>query len=285
MKAQLILTALALIGLTHAKPLKAQPLKLLDTQLSQWNVWIGVPHHSVPLPGLPKSNSNDGTTGVPLGFQNDPLQVFSIIEQNGAPVLKVTGQIYGALTTKEEFQNYHLSLQFKWGEKKWPPRLDRKRDSGLLIHCVGPHGAFWNVWKRSLECQIQEGDTGDFFALAGTIADIPAIIPVEGGRPVYQNGAPLRTISNQAKRSTLTEMPHGSWNTLEIYTMGDSTVHLVNGQVNMVLFNTRQETPHGEAPLKKGQIQIQAEGAEIYYRDILITPITEFPQEIKMFLK
>jgi len=81
------------------------------------------------------------------------------------------------------------------------------------------------------------------------------------------------------------ERPHGEWNTVEIYTLGNQMVHIVNGQLNMVLLNTRQDTPHGEAPLTKGQIQIQSEGAEIYYRDIKLSPITEFPEKIKTVLK
>ena len=80
-------------------------------------------------------------------------------------------------------------------------------------------------------------------------------------------------------------MPHGEWNTVEIYTIGDKMVHIVNGDLNMVLLNTRQKTKEGEAPLTKGQIQIQSEAAEIYYRDIKLTPIKEFPAEIKAVLK
>lgn len=208
-----------------------------------------------------------------------------MIEEDGKPVLKVTGQIYGGLTTKAEFENYHLTLQFKWGEKKWEPRLDRQRDSGLLLHCVGPHGAFWKVWKRCLECQIQERDVGDFYPLAGTIAEVPSIIPKGGKRPVYQPGAPLRTASKAVQRGTSEEMPHGEWNTVEIYTIGDKMVHVVNGDINMVLLNTRQKTPQGEAPLTKGQIQIQSEAAEVYFRDLTLTPITEFPAKIKAALR
>ncbi|MDB4309667.1 DUF1080 domain-containing protein, partial [Akkermansiaceae bacterium] len=80
--------------------------------------------------------------GTPLGLNNDPLKVFSVIAEDGHKVLKITGEIYGGLTTKEEFENYHITMQTKWGEKKWEPRLCDKRDSGLLLHCVGKHGAF-----------------------------------------------------------------------------------------------------------------------------------------------
>jgi Domain of Unknown Function (DUF1080) len=127
---------------------------LLDRNLSQWEVFMGVPHPSVDVDWPSKSES--GTIGQPMGLNNDPLKVFSVKEMEGETVLCITGQIYGGLTTLKEYENYHLSLQFKWGDKKWPPRNNQKRDSGLLVHCVGKHGAFWNVWMRSLECQIQD---------------------------------------------------------------------------------------------------------------------------------
>lgn len=98
---------------------------------------MGIPHKTIKIPGVEQSKSEDCTKGAPLGLNNDLLEVFSMIEEDGQPVLKITGQIYGGLTTNEEFENYHLTMQFKWGEKKWEPRLKRKRDSGILIHCVG----------------------------------------------------------------------------------------------------------------------------------------------------
>ena len=68
------------------------------------------------------------------------------------------GRVWGALTTMESFENYRLRLEFKWGEKKWPPRESAKRDSGVLYHAVGPHGATYGAWMRSFESQVQEGD-------------------------------------------------------------------------------------------------------------------------------
>ena len=59
----------------------------------------------------------------------------------------------------------------------------------------------------------------------------------------------------------------------------------VNGKVNMVLHNTRQKTQYGPAPLTKGQIQIQSEAAECYYREIKIRPISKFPTGIASALK
>ena len=89
----------------------------LDKNLTQWDIFMGIPHKTVKIPGVQQSKSEDCTKGTPLGLNNDPLEVFSMIEEDGQPVLKITGQVYGGLTTKEEFQNYHLTMQFKWVRK------------------------------------------------------------------------------------------------------------------------------------------------------------------------
>jgi len=62
------------------------------------------------------------------GVNHDPKNVFQI-KQDG--ILYITGEVFGYLSTMEEFDNFHLKLDFKWGEKKWPPRLNQKRDSGI----------------------------------------------------------------------------------------------------------------------------------------------------------
>ncbi|MEM6377125.1 MAG: family 16 glycoside hydrolase, partial [Bacteroidota bacterium] len=129
-----------------------------------WELFLGVPHGTVSgITGV--DPSSDGKKGTPLGLNNDPKQVFTVKNINGEPVLHISGEIYGALSTLQDYENYHLSLQFKWGEKKWPPRLNRKKDSGILYHCLAPHGRFWNVWMQSQEFQVQETDVGDFYAL------------------------------------------------------------------------------------------------------------------------
>ncbi|MGL4462831.1 MAG: hypothetical protein ACRC1K_11835 [Planctomycetia bacterium] len=94
-----------------------------------------------------------------------------------------------------------MSLQFKWGEKKWEPRKNDKRDSGLLLHCVGKHGAFWNVWMRSLECQIQEGDCGDFIALAGSGCNVRVRKEPGAYHPIFDPTKPLYYVGMDVRRA------------------------------------------------------------------------------------
>jgi hypothetical protein len=48
----------------------------------------------------------------------------------------------------------------------------------------------------------------------------------------------------------------------------------------MVLYDSRQREGDKETPLTKGKIQIQSEGAEVFYRDIRIRPIAKIPDEM-----
>ena len=57
----------------------------------------------------------------PLGLNNDPKHVFAFETIDGVQVLHISGEIYGALTAKQADGNYHLKLQFKWGEKIGQP--------------------------------------------------------------------------------------------------------------------------------------------------------------------
>jgi hypothetical protein len=260
---------------------------LLDPQLSAWEVWIGCPHQTVA--GLPAGTplSADGHAGTPLGL-NDPKHVFTATVENGEPVVHISGEILGGLTTRESFSNYHLRLQFKWGEKKWEPKLTVARDSGLLYHCTGPHGAFWNAWKRCLEFQVQEHDMGDLFCLAGTGATLPVSRPVK--RWTYdpaaawqRAGGPGAVTGDVAHLPGDFEKPNGEWNVIELYTHGTSAVHVINGHVVLALrdavtFEGPEKTP---TPLSAGQIQLQSEGAEAFVRRVEIAPLADFPPEIR----
>lgn len=55
----------------------------------------------------------------------------------------------------------------------------------------------------------------------------------------------------------------------------------------MVIFNGRHRGPGSseEVPLTKGKIQIQSEAAEIFYRDLLVTPITAFPESLAKWVE
>lgn len=260
----------------------ADGITMLDKDLSKWDIWMGVPHTTVKDLDAPKFD-NVMKGGIPLGLHKDPKGVYSVIKEDNELLLKITGEIYGGLTTKNEFENYHFSAQFKWGEKKWAPRLKSKRDNGIIYHAKGPHGAFWDTWMSCLEFQVQEGDCGDFFPLANMKGDVPyKTIKQDNGKElrVYDPKAEAKPTGRVAK-SKLYEKPNGEWNTVEVYCLGNESIHVVNGHVVNRVKNARQVINGKEIPVTRGKIQIQSEAAETYYKNITITPITKFPRKFK----
>lgn len=255
--------------------------RLLDSTLSKFEIWMGIPHASIE--GLPPGTyqSTNVTHGTPMGLNADVKNVFQLIEEKGELTLYITGEIYGGLTTIESYQNYHLSLQFRWGEKKWPPRRYALRDSGILYHCHGPHGAFWNVWKASLEFQVQETDLGDFIPLAGTKASI-RYTNIDGIKRARFDPSSNQQTNGYISASPEPDAPHGQWNQLDLYTLGDFSVHVVNGEVVMVVEHAKNRAGN---PLTSGQIQLQSEAAACYYKNIEINPITKLPEPIITFLE
>jgi len=243
--------------------------------LTGWDTWLGPEFDTL---------ANDFGK-VPVGLNIDPLDVFSIVDMDGENVLRISGEQFGGISTKEEFGNYHLQLQFKWGKGKHAPRTKDKRDSGLMYHAVGEQGADYGFWMRSHEFQIQEGDCGDYWACAGAMADVNSEMLSDSAYRYNTNGQ-LRTFSENSpawrncKKNPDAEKPYGEWNTLDLYCLGDSSVHIVNGVVTMVLNNLRQLKTGRELPLVKGKIQLQSEGAEVFYRNIKIIPIDKIPTEI-----
>ena len=242
--------------------------------LTGWETVLGKPHASVDLPG-PRDAKGEHVDVV--GIDTDPRGVFSIVSLDGGPAIRISGEIYGALTTRAELENYHLRFQFRWGEKRWPPRVDQARDTGCCYHAVPPHGASYGFWMRSCEFQIMERDVGDFYSLAGVIVDAEAVRQDPGNSKseyLYTPGAaPVIGHTRRLIKSADYERPHGAWNTLELYCLGQRSIHVVNGHAVMRLSGIRQPAPSGEVPLTKGRVQLQSEGCEVFYRAIEVRQI------------
>ena len=286
-------SVVAVLGLVLAGPLAAAPPEPSPSpewtalfngkDLSGWETWLGIPNASVTGLDLPRDDSGKYTAAQ--GLNTDPRHVFTVVTVDGAPAIRISGEMFGALTSAQEHDDFHLRLEFKWGEKKWPPRENVVRDSGVLYYAVGEHGAADNkAWMRSLECQVQEHDVGDFWGVGGTTVDVTADAEGEGKdrKAVFRKGAPVVAVGGTPRRAIKSfdnENPTGSWNTVEVVCVRGTCVHAVNGKVNLVLTSPRQLAPDGsEVPLTKGRFQIQSEGAEVFYRNIAVRPATELPK-------
>ena len=176
-------------------------------------------------------------------------------------------QPYAALFTKESYQSYHLRLEYRWGKTKHPPRHDFVRDAGVIYHTIRSE----TVWPDGVECQIQEGDTGDLWII-GTRASSKVSRTIRNYSPkgeLQTLGDPERRF-HRFHRGYCWEVP--GWNRVDILVEGDHSVFKVNGRVVNEAIDTKQWDVAQKkwVPLASGPIVLQAEGAEILYRNVEI---------------
>jgi hypothetical protein len=209
---------------------------------------------------------------------DDPAKVFTVHDG----MIHISGEEFGGLTTKDEFRDYHLVAEWKWGERTWAPRKQKTRDSGILLHCVGPDGAAGGNWMQSQECQIIEGGCGDFIMVAGQekpsltcetrVGPDRQLYFEKGGKAVTRDSGRYNWWGRDPgwkdvlgfRGSRDVEKPAGEWNRTEVICDGDSITNIVNGYV---------VNAATKSSLTKGKIIIQSEGAEILFRKIEVRPI------------
>ena len=177
------------------------------------------------------------------------------------------------LLTDTEYHDYKLTLEYRWGEKKFAPRVNLVRDAGLLYHV---HRVRDGDWPASIESQIQEGDVGDLWAVSARASS--SINPQSRRFTLLEDGGVPVTVGNEGKfervrHGRVNEFP--GWNTLEIIVKGDRAMHIVNGVPNMRISDMKAWDAGSNAWVKldKGRIALQAESAEIFYRNIRIRPL------------
>ena len=216
------------------------------------------------------------------GRDDDPKNVFTV--QDG--MIRISGEEWGCITTNAEYENYSIVVEFKWGGLTFEPRLDKARDSGLLLHSQGEDGSSNGIWIHSIECQIIEGGTGDFIVVGdGTDQfEITSTVAAEkqGSSFIFQSEGHTETIQKGRinwygrdpewkdvlgfRGKNDIEKPVGEWNTLECI--------VLDGQISIFLNGTLVNRATNVKP-NKGRIQIQSEAAEIYFRRVELTPLTK----------
>ncbi len=210
------------------------------------------------------------------GVNQDPDKVFTV--ENG--LIHVSGKEFGYLATNKDFGNYHLSVEFKWGQGTHAPRVNNARDNGILFHMSGPD----KIWPKSLEFQIIEGGTGDLLLVDGTSIEFQEswrprlaaadLLSSDGrrvirGRVNWAGRSPVWKDTLGIRGEHDLERPVGEWNLLELVTDNGAVGYTVNGTV---VLQGRGATP------QKGRILLQSEGAEIFFRNVQLHPRTGLPE-------
>jgi hypothetical protein len=181
----------------------------------------------------------------------------------------------GYLATNQEFENVHIRVEYKWGMKRFAPRSYAKRDNGLLYGLVGPD----KVWPTCVECQIEEGDVGDYFFVGtrGIQDEHPNGFFGETMGPNGWPGPPKAPAAGQTDLYSTRKIKDGNfevldgWNTVEVIWQGDRSAHIVNGRAVNAASKIEQPDPVNAGqflPLRRGKIAIELEFAEIWFRRI-----------------
>jgi hypothetical protein len=239
------------------------------------------PKHVTPL-----FNGKD-LTGLTTWLKDtktaDPRKVFRV--EDG--IIHISGDGNGYVATEREYRDYHLVVEFRWGQRTDGGKY--VRNSGILLHATGPDGGAGGNWMSSIECQLAQGCVGDLIPIRGKDAS-GDVIPVKftsdvvlgpdnhprwkpGGKPREFTSGQLwwtghdpdfkELIDTRGKEDV--ESPVGEWTRVECLCKGDTITVKVNGTT---VNSCRDTVPSA------GKILLQSEGFELLVRKFELHPLT-----------
>jgi len=183
-------------------------------------------------------------------MDNNPSVKSPFIVRQG--MLVSLGKPGGHLITDSVYQNYRLEVEYRFA--------GTPGNCGVLVHASTPR-ALYGMFPKSLEVQMQHNDAGDFWCIEEDIT-VPDMVKRRGPKEQWGvNGDKKRRIINLTDGS---EKPVGEWNTMIIECLNDTIKVWVNG--DLVNYGTN-------CTARKGQIALQAEGSEVEFRKVELTPL------------
>lgn len=197
-------------------------------------------------------NGNDLTgwhVDIPARDENADLKDTFVVRDGNLVSL---GNPQGHLITDANYENYRLEVEYRFAGKPG--------NCGVLVHASTPR-ALYKMFPKSIECQMNHQHAGDFWCIC---EDITVEDMVKRRGPKEKWGVvegKARRILNLTDDS---EKPLGEWNAMTIECVGDEVKVWVNG--DMVNHGTK-------CTASRGQIALQAEGAEVEFRKLDLTKI------------
>ena len=159
----------------------------------------------------------------------------------------------GHLITDKEYRDYRLEVKYRFAGKPG--------NCGVLVHASTPR-ALYKMFPKSMEVQMMHENAGDFWCIVEDIKvpDMEARRgkPEEWGITEGKKRRVLNLTDNSEKKV-------GKWNTMIVECLDREVKVWVNGDL----------VNHGfDCTASSGQIAVQAEGSEVEFKKLQLTPIT-----------
>ena len=186
-------------------------------------------------------------------MDNNPSIKSPFIVRDG--MLVSLGTPNGHVITDAVYQNFRLDIEYRFAGKPG--------NCGALVYASTPR-ALYDMFPKSLEVQMMHENAGDFWCIVEDVT-VPDMEARRGPKDKWGiTEGKERRIKNLTDGS---ENPVGQWNAMTIECLGNSLKVWVNGDLVNYGYDCTAD---------KGQIAIQAEGSEVEFRKLQLTPIRKF---------
>ena len=164
----------------------------------------------------------------------------------------------GHLITDKAYENYRLEVEYRFAGEPG--------NCGVLVHASIPR-SLYKMFPQSIEVQMMHENAGDFWCIVEDIT-VPDMERRRGPRKEWGiTEGKGRRILNLTDGS---EKPVGEWNSMTVECLGNTVKVWVNGDLVNYGF---------DSTASRGQIALQAEGSEVDFRKVVLTPITALSEE------
>ncbi|MEX0701674.1 MAG: DUF1080 domain-containing protein [Planctomycetales bacterium] len=214
----------------------------------------------------------------------DPTNAYTVVDGT----IRMSGEGVGFVRTDKKYKNYHLSVEFKWGQGR-TNTSKYVRNSGVLLHGSGIDGGTGNkAWMASIEIQLAQGCEGDIIVIGGADKDGGRIASSATGKMVLGPDKKLRwspegvetrsggkqlwwskhQVGFQELLDTRGEndvaSPYGEWTKVDLICWEDTVTVKINGQTVNQVYDVKPSS---------GYILLENEQYEIFFRNFEIKPV------------
>jgi hypothetical protein len=163
----------------------------------------------------------------------------------------------GHLITNEEFSDYTLEVEYRFA--------GTPGNCGVLVHASTAR-ALYKMFPKSIEVQMMHENAGDFWCIVEDIS-VPDMLTRRGPEEEWGiTEGKLRRIVNLTDSS---EHAVGEWNNMVVTCRSDSVTVWVNGDLVNQGFG---------CTATRGNVALQAEGSEVEFRKVMLTPLQQGEQ-------